>query len=524
VSFLLLLCLIAGAFTQSLTDAQKLDQAIALVKSVSGLTETGETNRKNILTRLETLKGQFVVVEPTPDPVPPPPPPVYVTQSTFDAALAEITARLAKLEAGTPTPEPTPTPTPTPIPPAEVCGNGIDDDKDGQIDEGCAVIPPPPYSTERNAYYDYLVARPDFWKGYSLRPKAGEPITSPFYEKQLLHKKNGGYSFSDSAPLAVNYDATMDAAKIVIPAFYSGGWTLARDVDATTTRLIPATWSSAFTNGRQVRIDNEVVLITAADASTVVPRGVTVQRGQYGTAAAAHATGAVWAMGVNSLPNGLRLPIQTENGHRYAFIWDVYYTDSYLNTGLTNHKAFQFSSKSESEQWLEIQTRFDGGSSSAGRHPDWNPAQHVAGVEIRGYNYVGGPTDYAESTGDQFGPNVTGKEPITPKVGAFNIAPNRWTRFVVTVDQQANDYDVMSFWVMDEVQAPVQIYKDLLVSVRGSTLGERILTFWVEFNTSTGPLQAGRLTNLRDLVAYMRNFAALRGVTDVAPLLQRPVR
>jgi hypothetical protein len=64
----------------------------------------------------------------------------------------------------------------------------------------------------------------------------------------------------------------------------------------------------------------------------------------------------------------------------------------------------------------------------------------------------------------------------------------------------------------------------LLVSVRGSTLGERILTFWVEFNTSTGPLQAGRLTNLRDLVAYMRNFAALRGVTDVAPLLQRPVR
>jgi hypothetical protein len=496
VSFLLLLCLGAVAFTQSLTDAQKLDQAVSLAQSVVCESDTCKTRQKDVVTRLTNLKFYL----PATTPVPPPPPPVYVTQSVFDA----LVARVAKLESGTaPTPTPTPTPPPEPTP---------------------TPIPPPPASTEANAYFAYLLARPDFWKGYSLRPKAGEPITSPFYEKQLLHKKNGGYSYSDSAPLAVNYDATMDAAKVVIPAFYSGGWTLAQEVDATSTRLIPATWSSAFTNGRQVRIDNEVVLITAADASTVVPRGVTVQRGQYGTAATAHTAGAVWAMGVNSLPNGLRLPIQTENGHRYAFIWDVYYTDSYLNTGLTNHKAFQLSSKSESEQWLEIQTRFDGGSSSAGRHPDWNPAQHVAGVEIRGYNYVGGPATYAESTGDQFGPNVTGKEPITPKVGAFNIAPNRWTRFVVTVDQQANDYDVMSFWVMDEVQAPVQIYKDLLVSVRGSTLGERILTFWVEFNTSTGPLQAGRLTNLRDLVAYMRNFAALRGVTDVAPLLQRPVR
>jgi hypothetical protein len=40
---------------------------------------------------------------------------------------------------GTPDVEP-----PPPPPPAEVCGDGVDNDGDGQIDEGCVVTPPPP--------------------------------------------------------------------------------------------------------------------------------------------------------------------------------------------------------------------------------------------------------------------------------------------------------------------------------------------------------------------------------------------
>jgi hypothetical protein len=35
-------------------------------------------------------------------------------------------------------------PPPPPPPPQEICGNGIDDDGDGQIDEGCTPPPPPP--------------------------------------------------------------------------------------------------------------------------------------------------------------------------------------------------------------------------------------------------------------------------------------------------------------------------------------------------------------------------------------------
>lgn len=34
--------------------------------------------------------------------------------------------------------------TPPPPPPVEICGDGIDNDADGQVDEGCVIVPPPP--------------------------------------------------------------------------------------------------------------------------------------------------------------------------------------------------------------------------------------------------------------------------------------------------------------------------------------------------------------------------------------------
>lgn len=43
-------------------------------------------------------------------------------------------------------------PPPPPPPPAEVCGDGIDNDQDGQVDEGCPVVPPPPPPPTRVIY------------------------------------------------------------------------------------------------------------------------------------------------------------------------------------------------------------------------------------------------------------------------------------------------------------------------------------------------------------------------------------
>jgi hypothetical protein len=529
---LLLLCLIAGAFTQSLTDAQKIDQAIALVKGIGGLTDTGETNRNNILTRLETLKGQFVVVEPTPDPIPPPPPPVYVTQATFDAALAEITARVAKLEAGTPTPEPTPepTPTPTPIPPpAEVCGNGIDDDKDGQVDEGCTVIPPPPASTEAHAYFENLVARPDFYAGRSLRPKAGAAAGTVHDEKQLLSRNAGGLHASGSCPGSFIYDATLDAAKAPIPAFQEPGicegHPLMVAVPASTSGAQERVTLTAVTSTygpvgqRQVRIEDEIleIRVCGTDEGGDGLRGyiaasgtLCVIRGQYGTTAAAHAAGIKPTVSTNQINNYLRLPVTSQDGNTYLVTWEAQWAPSYLGIGKwdSGQKTFQLTKTGESK-WLEPKLRFDASI------PGFDAAQHVGTVLARPYNSVNtGQATWPETNGNTMGPGPTSTD-FLPQVGQFIISPNVWTRWWVRIEQRANDWDLVDMWVADEHTAPVQILARVPMSLPG------LSSFWFEQANSNTAYKRG---GMFDMVAYFRNWAVLKNPGDVAPLLQKPVR
>ena len=93
---------------------------------------------------------------------------------------------------------------------------------------GVSMWTPPPTTaaTDGNAYFDALVARGDHWKSFSLRPRAGQPVGSPYYEHQLDHPKDGGYANANSGDLWVTYDPAhdadpnrQDAAKVVIPAF-----------------------------------------------------------------------------------------------------------------------------------------------------------------------------------------------------------------------------------------------------------------------------------------------------------------
>jgi len=49
-----------------------------------------------------------------------------------------------------------------------------------------------------HAYFNALIARGDFWKGYSLRPQPGAPNTSAYYEHQLKGPHQGGYASTSS--------------------------------------------------------------------------------------------------------------------------------------------------------------------------------------------------------------------------------------------------------------------------------------------------------------------------------------
>jgi hypothetical protein len=358
-----------------------------------------------------------------------------------------------------------------------------------------------------HAYFNTLTARSDHWKSYSLR----DP-------RQLDSPNNGGYAHSNSRPLVVTYDPradrdphAQDAAKVVIPAF-TDTTTLAGSMGSSDLYLPVATYSgSIYGPRRAVRVGNEIMTVNRPSGTVVENNLVPVLRGQHGTTPAAHTPGATVSVSVNSLSNTVRLPLFTEDRHTYFFVWEAYWTDSYVGSGLENHKAFQFARDGD-RVWLEPQTRFSGLMA-----PEFDRSTDVATVTLRSYNPIGGDANWSATDGTKAGPGVTKVDPILPIVGSFTIKPNRWTRFFVRIEQRANDYDYVDYWVADEATNPVQIYSRIPVSLPSPNTIER---FWLEFNTSTDMFTR---SDMRDLVAYVRNVAVLRDVADVRPLFQRPL-
>ena len=90
------------------------------------------------------------------------------------------------------------------------------------------------------------------------------------------------------------------------------------------------------------------------------------------------------------------------------------------------------------------------------------------------------------------------------------------------VDQRANDYDYIDLYAADEQTDPKLILKHIPASIPTKG-GNSIRKFWLEFNDSAAILPDQRVTGGKDMVAYVRNFAALMNISDVKPLLQRPV-
>lgn len=385
--------------------------------------------------------------------------------------------------------------------------------------DGSIPIPPDPIPPGSNAYFEYLLEHTAFWKGLSLRPVNGAPITSPYYEKQLLRPNQGGYLNSNSAPIVIAYDNAVDAAKVTVKCFGTVG-TLGVSMTPTDTRIYPTEVESTFTVGRQIRVDSEVMIITQRDPSTTVPWGCTVNRAQYGTSAASHNAGTSLEASTNSLANQLRFPLGATKGNNYWFTWDVLHTTSWLYTGMSSNKTFQFDSYPESI-WLEHRIQ-PGGGTAATKPPGFNSANgDLAGINVRSYNTIGGPPVWSDSNGNQLGPGVTNNDPVLPINNTFQMYPTRWTRFWSNINLRSNDYDVFNLYMADEVQEPKLIYSNILISIRPPNY--TINQWWIEYNTSTSPLPVvpgGRTTDFRDLISYVRNFAALQNPASPPPLVK----
>jgi hypothetical protein len=363
---------------------------------------------------------------------------------------------------------------------------------------------------DEHAYYEQLTRRADMWKTYSLRNAT-----------QVADKDAGGFAQGPSSDdSGVTYspgtDADrhrQDAAKVVIPAFMESA-TLSQSVSANATTLpLVYAYRPSYPSGRVLRIDREVVTVTQWLSDT----SISVQRGQFSTTPASHNAGADVERNTNSLRSQVRLPLGTEDGHNYFFTWDGYWTDSYIGAGNFNHKAFQFSSGSQDGDsiWLEPDITY-----GQQKETCYNPNVHVATFHVRSYNDLGGVASWLLTDGNRLGPAVTTKEPLGPR-GAFCFAPNQWVRFFMHIKQRANDYDYVDMWVADETQDPVQVLMNVPISVRPTGKAPNsIYKFWLEFNTSVDSYF--RIDN-RPLVAYVRNFVALRDTADPRNLLVRPV-
>jgi hypothetical protein len=259
-------------------------------------------------------------------------------------------------------------------------------------------------------------------------------------------------------------------------------------------------------------MDSEIMTVAGREVdATGKLIAVKLTRAQSATPARAHAAGANVEHATNTLQSKLQIPLGTEDGHSYFFIWDSYWTDSFVGAGQFNHKAFQlFSGGSDplGAIWFEPQATYNRVA-----------APYLASFQVRSYNLPGGDTSWLATDGNKLGPAALGGEPLKPYVPFF-LMPNTWVRFFVRIDQRASDYDMVDMWVADETRDPVKVLTQMPVSVRptGRTPNS-IASFQAEFNSSTDLLLR---TDLRDLVAYVRNFVALKDVSDPTRLLVRP--
>ncbi|NOT45000.1 MAG: hypothetical protein HOP14_10405 [Acidobacteria bacterium] len=404
-----------------------------------------------------------------------------------------------------------------------------------------AVAPRPAGAEGPHDYFERLVARRDFWKGLSFRPKPGHDRDSVYYTNQLAKPDDGGYAASNREPLWVTYapeaDANserQDAARAVIPARRAlTELSDAVDASAAILNLVPVpAVASGLGNGQHIKIDDEWITVVRdksppySTAGRITDGKVRVTRGSLGTRATSHQAGSAVHVASNSLLNMVRFPLGTTDGHAYLFTWDAYFTKSWMESGINNYKAFQFSSAKQGGNrgdaiWMEPQLNLDAGGAS-NRAACFVPGRTLAAARIRMYSSPGGEQRWSPTRGNYLGPDVL-RSPLGPRRGDFCIETGRWVRYWVWIEQNADDYDVLHYWVADERQDPVHIYDGLRISVRttGPTPNS-ILRWWLELNTSDSGLKRG---DERDFVTYLRNFAALVDPpADWSALRVKPVR
>lgn len=457
---------------QSPAQIQQIDDFRAWLKSIEPeLTPAGVTSARYISTRLNTMKGQF---KPTPPP-----------------------------------------------PPAELCnadgtGNGVDENGDGVIDEGCIVPPPPPPA---GVVLGNLTVNPSVVDGggsvtltatltspalgardvlLSATPSGVIPLPAAIRVKEAATSGSVMVAVGNpSVQTVVTITGVLgtDTATATVTVNPSGTPPPPPPPPAPTGDFAALCQSSATLACYSLQDDAQLNTYKHSNAR---PRKVFYLYPNDPDPRQQDAAKITIDASSNSLTNQIRLPIPVYSG-ALLVQWDAWMGRefAYGTAGIPNYKHFQLASGGNI--WTEIRSRFSLGV--------------LAPVDLRYYGSPGPGTIVGAGTVD--GINYGTDQALGPMVGTFIVAPETWTRYWIYLNP-AGTWTELSLWVADVHRDPVQILDRALVTPRpGYTRWD---SFWLEYNTSTDLVKAGR----PDLISYARHVVMLQGVGDPRPLLKRP--
>lgn len=220
----------------------------------------------------------------------------------------------------------------------------------------------------------------------------------------------------------------------------------------------------------------------------------------------------------------LRLPILLErpaSGTRKILIiadhrWDTGWFTEFKQpdgTWMGGWKWLQVTSGKSAtnpEQRVSFEPRMRAIGEWAAEHP--NESDVLAIFDVREYMGVRAPTTStgAVGCGVDFGEAVA----INHQMGCFKARANRWTRSFIEIEVTAGDeFAKTSFWLADELQEPVAIFRNAEVRMYNP-----IREFWYEYDTSRPERLGGAMA------AWGRNVVVLKDVADPTTVFARPAK